>query len=258
VIVFEIRYPGTFPVVSNPKHSRDLMWLFSLLEGQATDAFVALNLFLALPVPSPRSFREQRQIDRAEREAIETELREEIGERDYSGAFDAIHREVERRFKHRRWLRGLAPRDYEQRLPFIYAHAFLYAVNSFGNLLAKLVGEETAPSEVQARLDDFRAIFPEVVEIRNSAQHIEDRGRGLGKRGKPLDLKPMDNRIAKAPQGGVVILGMLNNDRLGYTTANGEHAEIAISEESARAVRDTFQGILNAFAWNGPPRLLPN
>jgi hypothetical protein len=102
--------------------------------------------------------------------------------------------------------------------------------------------------------------MPEVRRVRNSVQHVEDRARGLGPSGKPLDLKPVDNRAINAPGGGVLILNMLNGSRYGSTVADGRYAEVDVTSQSLLAVRDAIQKVLNSLAWKEPadPRRSPS
>jgi hypothetical protein len=218
-----------------------------------------LNLFQAARVqPRAAIGREQWQADADLRRAIETDIRKEFGLDEFGGPWEQVREEVERRIMRRRCEAGEMPSSYSFRLPFLHAHSFLYAVDGFGKALSKLAREIDVPSAVNDVLVDFQAAFPGTTDVRDSAQHLDDRSRGLGRKEKPLKLKPLVNEFINAPGGGVLMLGNLSNDKLGYTTASGQHAEIPINIDSARTIQTLFQRVLDSFSWQGPSRLLPN
>jgi hypothetical protein len=259
MMVFEIRYPGTWLALDDRDRAWKLGNFLSLLEHQATDAFVSLNLFqVAQTQPRGTVDRDEWEADAELRRAVETDVRQEFGLEEFGGPWEEVREEVERRIMRKRCEAGEVPRSYSFRLPFLHAHSFLYAVDGFGKALSKLGNETDVPPAVHDVLADFQAAFPGITDVRDSAQHLEDRSRGLGRKEKPLKLKPLVNDFINAPGGGVLILGSLSGDRLGYTSASGEHAEIPISMDSARTIQTLFQRILNAFSWHGPSRLLPN
>jgi hypothetical protein len=264
--VFPIRYPGTWLEVGN----RDLAWRVQstlyLLESQATDAFVSVNLFVTARIhdeagPSDADW-EKAAEERSHTEAIliqEIAAQNDVGEHEIRSRlnWDAVREEIERRTSVRRWERGDTPTAYRRRLPFLHAHSFLYAVNSFGAVLSTLAAEPGLPACVVNEDMAFRDAFPSAREVRNSAQHIEDRGRGLGRNKKPLQPKPIVNQFVHAPGGGALMLGNLFNDRLGYTMADGEHGEIAVNVESAGQIQACLQRLLDGLAWRGPARWIP-
>jgi hypothetical protein len=90
-----------------------------------------------------------------------------------------------------------------------------------GRAQARLVvflGTEAAREACRA----YHSSFPSLREVRNSVQHIEDRGRGLGRGEKPLDLKPVANRMVNAPEGALILQG-LNGTKYGATMADGHY-----------------------------------
>jgi hypothetical protein len=259
MMVFEIRYPGTWIALDDRDRAWKLGNLLSLLEHLATDAFVSLNLFHAARAqPRGALHHDQWQADADLRRAVEIDVRKEFGLDEFGGPWEQVREELERRIMRRRCEAGEVPNSYSFRLPFLHAHSFLYAVDGFGKALSKLAREADVPPVVNDVLTDFQAAFPGITDVRDSAQHLEDRSRGLGRKEKPLKLKPMVNEFISAPGSGVLMLGNLTNDKLGYTTASGQHAEIPISVDSARTIQIHFQRVLDSFSWHGPSRLLPN
>jgi hypothetical protein len=258
-LVFLIRYPGSWLDLADRDAERRISNSISTLEYQATDAFVALNLFLPeLSAPDREARRRTRDREAAERSRVEADLRAELGEARYYADHTAVSEEVERRAKNDRWARGETPHSYTARCKFIYAHAFLYAVDGFGKVLATLAKDPAGAARLSESSERHRAAFPGTTDVRDSAQHIEDRGRGYDRKGKPLDLKPIVNSVINAPNGGVLILGSLFRDQLTYTASSGSQASISISVDSAKQIQARFQEVLDAFPWKGPARLLPD
>jgi hypothetical protein len=265
--VFPIRYPGTWLELGDTDVAWRVQSTFHLLESQATDAFVSVNLFVAARAPDGgANLKDDWERAAETRQQVETSLIREVaiqhgvGESDIYCRlnWDAVREEVDRRVSVRRWEQGETPRAYRRRLPFLHAHSFLYAVNSFGAILSTLTVEPGLPDCVKSEDEAYRQAFPSAREVRNSAQHIEDRGRGLGKNKKPLQPKPITNQFVHAPGGGALMLGNFFDDRLGYTMADGEHGEIAVSLESAGRVQGSFQRLLDGFTWRGPARWIPD
>lgn len=135
-----------------------------------------------------------------------------------------------------------------------------------GALKIKLAGEAGTPlvrhhtgvpAEVGAQTDAFYDALPSLARVRDTAHHPEDRARGLDKKQKPLDLKPIDNKLISAPGGGVLVLDSLNGNRYGCTMADGHYGEVEVSAESLGVVQNCLQSVLNAFTWSGPRRHTP-
>lgn len=66
---------------------------------------------------------------------------------------------------------------------FIYARAFLYAMDAFDKfltVLSKTIGAPPETAQLSTRMNEH---FPDLRGIRNSAQHPEDRARGVRVRG---------------------------------------------------------------------------
>jgi hypothetical protein len=124
-------------------------------------------------------------------------------------------------------------------------------------LLKVLSDESDAPFDVAVQVESFYRAFPSLIGVRDTAHHPEDRGRGLGKRGKQLKLQPVDNQLVKAPSGGVLMLDCLNGNRYGCTMADGHYGEVEVSEQNLTIVQNCIQAVLNAFSWKGSRRHTP-
>lgn len=260
MLIFELTKPG-----SNTNYEdRELSWKFerllSHLETAFYDANVALNLFngerdnrSGCGVQNP----EQWQNDFQKRQVLEQQVRNELGLQPYEG-HEEVRFEVDVRLKKEKWRNGHIPLSHEQRFIFIHANSFLNALDTIDKFIKVISEEDGAPAQIKQLHTQLSIDFPHLRAVRNSAQHLEDRARGLGagKVPKPLKLPPMDNGFVVAPQGAL----MLNNlfgTKLGYTMANGLHGEVDVSEESLQKITSIIQEVFNSFPWVGPPQHLP-
>jgi hypothetical protein len=139
----------------------------------------------------------------------------------------------------------------------MHARAFLYALDSFDKFLNVLKKTENVPTKIEEIHKEFGDSFPDLREVRNSSHHMEDRTRSLGKYGKPIDLKPIDNQLLKADRGALV-LNSLNGTKYGNTMADGHYGEVDVSPQSMEVLSSIFQEILDSFQWKGQKSHLPN
>lgn len=259
MFVFELVIPGTWL----EHEDRDWSWRIESqirsLTSQFFEANLALNLFARAMLIERSDFdREARDRDAQRRSEISKAVEAELG--GWRAAdWEAVHLEAEIRFKREKWASGRLPREFEHHEPFLYARAFLYALDTFDKILGVLAREPGVPPEVAHWHAQVGANFPHLRGVRNTAQHIEDRGRGLGagRDPKPLDLKPIDNELIKAPNGALV-LNCLNGTRYGSTMADGHYGEIDVSPQSMEQLRKILSGVLQSFSWTGSKQHLPN
>jgi len=258
--VLMVTIPGRWLDAEDRAWAFDVERLMGLLEGQYVDASVALNLF------DEEAARAAARLDSGEparddaHDEFEDELRrreEEIGGDRFWREYLTVQRESVRAVLQRRWDLGEWPDDFERRKVFLHAHSFVFALDGFLRILQVLADTRGAPEAVGAVATDLRKALPHLKGVRDSAAHLEDRGRGLGKREQPLDLKPVANPLFKAP-GGVLGLCNLNGSKLGYTTEAGEYGEIDVSGATLSLVRDAFQQVIDAFRWRGAARTIPH
>lgn len=215
--VFQLNWPGiTHDGISDPNEVRALL---GALEPQLADAAVGLALF-----------------------------EDTMAKRAAMSAGSPV------RQPHR--APGQMPTSYEHRLVFIYAHTVLYALDAIGKVLDKLAEDTTLPSGVAAARDQYRVALPDLVQVRDSAHHTEDRARSLDRKGKPLTLQPVNNGLINAPNG-VLALSNLDRNKLGYTASDGHYREIEIGSASVAAAQTAIQQVLDAFSWRGPSRTIP-
>jgi len=259
--VFELIIPGTWLDDADRDWSWKMEGMLHQLESHYFEANAALNLFIGSQnLPSPSFDPEQWERDSQRRQEIQRQVEQEIGQ-DYSmDQWDAVRFETEVLFKREQWSRGRVPRQLEHPISFIHARAFLYALDAFDKCLGVLSREERVPDQIKSMPEQVAFAFPHLRGVRNTAQHLEDRSRGLGsgRNPKPLDLKPVENEMISAPNGGALILNALNGSKYGSTMADGHYGEVDVSPVSMSHLQSILQQTLQAFKWHGPMRHEPS
>jgi len=254
---FELRVPGTWLVGCD--NAWGIQTQLSAIESVFAEAVMAWVLFeqtrTADAAVSHRRVWEQDHQRRAE-------LSQAIRVSAVDGGFDPIRWDAEReqvdvQLLREKWRAGVIPRQLQHQAVFIHAKAFLHAVDMVGKLLRRLASAGGVPTSVREVIDAFETSFPTLRHVRDSVQHFEDRSRGVDRKGHPLDLKPIDNELIHAPQGGVLALNNLIGNRFGATMADGRYGEIEVSGRTAASVRDLVEALYARFTWRGPGRVLP-
>lgn len=258
MFVFEIVTPGTWLDYEDKDWAWEIQNLLHSLKSQFFEANLALNLFLSARSAQP-SFAERGNWERdsQRRAEIQRAVEQELGGNMSPERWDEMRFEAEIRFKREKWSKGCIPREFEHNLPFVYAREFLYALDAFEKMLGVLAKKENVPSNVAKLHAQIAQEFPDLREVRNSVQHIEDRSRRLGRGQKPLDLKPIRNSLIDAP-GGALVLNSLNGSRYGTTMADGHYGEVDVSPESMKHLQEILESVLQAFKWRGPKEHLPS
>jgi hypothetical protein len=261
MLVFEIVTPGTWLDYDDRDWSWKIQNQLRSLQSQLFEANVALNLFAnAQSIRPSFADRENWERDSQRRSEIQRAIEQERGGFQSRDNLDEIHFEAEVRYKREKWSNGGVPREFEHNLPFIYARAFLYALDTFDKFLGVLAKEPNVPAEVTTYHEKVAEAFPHLRGVRNTAQHLEDRARGLGAGRNPqrLDLKPIDNGLISAPGGRVLALNCLNGSRYGSTMSDGHYGEVDISPESMQHMQQILEGVLLSFKWRGSKQHAPN
>ncbi len=129
---------------------------------------------------------------------------------------------------------------FTHRAMFIHARAFVHAVNDIGKFLKVLSLMNGAPLELTSIRQRFNARFPDLIGIRDSIQHFDERIQGKAKK-SPINLN------------GALWLGNLANNVYEMTMENGKTGRLVVSGESLYAVSESIQEALNAFEWLSRP-----
>ena len=260
MFVFEITTPGTWLDDDDRDWAGRIEGQLQFLKAQFFEANAALNLFASAQSNRP-SFanREMWERDSQHRSEIQHEVEQELGSGISHENWERIHFESEVRFKREKWASGGMPREFEHNLPFLYARAFLYALDAFDKFLCVLAKEANVPPRVASLYEQIAKDFPNLRGVRNTTQHLEDRSRGLGagKHPQPIELKPIANNLITAPRGALV-LNCLNGSKYGSTMADGHFGEIDVTPESMQRVQSVLQELLLLFKWRGPKQHAPS
>ena len=145
---------------------------------------------------------------------------------------------------------GHFPRAYAHMIPFIHAHSFMCAVDSFSKFLDELCCYEAMPSAVKEIRDEFNNRLPMVRKIRNSAIHLEDRSR----RYASLPDKKLGRRMEVS---GFLGLSNLQGANLCYTIDDDSYQKIAVKYETLAVLVETTNRLLRVLPWKGPPSVDP-
>ena len=147
-------------------------------------------------------------------------------------------------------LSGLFPQELSQTEQLIFGRAYLFALDTFGKLLDKLIEEPGAPGgPLEACKVTFFAAFPDLIESRNSAHHLEDRLRWLGRK------KGQGN--AAIPATVPMMTDCVTNGHLTWTLHDGTTGQVPFTADALCVAFDVMQSVVNAFTWYGSPERVP-
>lgn len=252
--IFEIITPGTNLARPDFPWRSKINLQLSILKSSFFQANLALNKF---NLEMQRTFPPldlsvetwERKLHR--RKALQNIVRDEHRQCGLALNEEEIKFQADIRFKREEWDQGRIP----ERLlssPSLYARAFLFALDNFDKTLRKLAKEAGVPTGVQKLHDTFGIKFPDMRNVRNSTQHIEDRSRGLDQKLNPIISKPFNNGSINDQGTGTIILGGLCNSSYGATMSNGEYGEVDVTVESMEHLQQILEGVLQCFTWEGP------
>jgi hypothetical protein len=247
--IAEIIYPGTWLDLPDRELAFELEGMLRNLQDRVAEAAIALTLFemSSHPRTDPRAEWER---DAQIQKEIHDQLRAEVGDL-YFRDFENYRLESERRALRRKAELGIAPRSYAYKVPFIHAHSFVYAVDSFGRFLDELCDYDAIPTAVREARDNFNNRLPMVRKIRNSAIHLEDRSRRYA--------SPQDKRKGKRMEvEGFLGLSNLEGNQLCYTIDDGTYQRLSVSPETLGVLVETINNVLHSFPWKGPPHVAPS
>ncbi|MCW2790689.1 MAG: hypothetical protein JWP56_2992 [Aeromicrobium sp.] len=261
--VLEVIQPGVWlEGIEDDEARRNIESLLRLLTTCIDDAAIALNLFEecllgSFSIDPSASWEADRERERAIAIRLEAAIPAGLDGHARFEAMDAAREQARIEAKREKWREGVPPSGYVHRLPFLHAKSFVYALDTLQKSLRLITEIDGVPLDVSAALSDFEAAFSDLLHVRDSSHHVEDRVQGK-RRQKKIDLQPLMNSAIHAPGGGVLVVDMLNGQRYGGTLGDGTYGEVDISAESAVIARDCVQRVLNAFSWHGPATHSPS
>ena len=125
---------------------------------------------------------------------------------------------------------------YERCLNALYAKAFVFALDGIAKLLSRLCKHLHPPAAIRPLCEDYERQFGQLKHIRDSAIHIEDRGRGKTRYQQPVNAN-------------VLILGSFIERRFVFTGEDGKQYEVEISDTTLLRAKEIIQKIINMYPW---------
>lgn len=136
--------------------------------------------------------------------------------------------------------RDLIEKDYspyERCLNGLYAKAFVFALDGIGKLVSRLCDYLNPPPAISPLFEKFISQFGHLKHIRDSAIHIESRGRGVTRSQEPI-------------KANVFVMGSFIERRFLFTGEDGKIYEVEMSEKTLNEAKAIIQEIINAYSWS--------
>ena len=251
--IYEIMQPGNRLKSPNPDIAYELEGILQGLKEEFYEANLALNMFLVQQDKDISIFYQDYDIMSSRMSEITTEIESKHNTDRSFETRKQISFDAEVSYEREMWKQGCLPKEFERRLIFTYAKNFLHAVDAFGKSLKVLSENTYVPQNISRIYSEFVNAFPDVTGLRNTAQHMEDRRRGLkgmGENKKPISLQPLHNELLEAPTGALV-LNCLNGSKYMSTMADGSCGEVDVSPHSMDLLQNIFQKTIDSFSWTG-------
>lgn len=164
--------------------------------------------------------------------------------------YERLNNKVESTLKQEKINQGLFPQSMESALPFIYAKSFIYSLDTIEKLINVMVNQPSVPDAISTINTMMGESFPDLIHVRNSAHHTEDRVLGLrGQRKKTeIELQPIDD-VGLKSDGGMLVLSHLAGSTYCCTLADGRIGKVEVTRESLDIVRGIIQSVIDSFQW---------
>lgn len=237
MFILSITPPGIAIDYSHPKLD-EIKALLSCMEDHFYEANVALNEFLI----ADQEYNERFAVPPSQHlKDIEKRKAELHRKYDNHPAFENKTPEVIEEFidgiiKDEQWRKYKGPDRFLNIRVILNAKSFIYALDGFEKCLKKMndIDENENRIEIHGK---FKIHFPEVLAVRDSAHHLEDRVR------RKTREKKIDTDV-------LMLNGLIGNNFL-MTKSDGNLGNVNISQESLRALKGIFDEVLNSFSWHG-------
>jgi len=258
--IFEVVQPGLYLTNVSKDKQQKLSAIMHFLSASYLDANLAFDKFdkvvgsFDIEASSQKEYEYKKKI-----QAIRSEVLNEFG---MGAPADDVEIETKTRL-----YRALEQTD-EQAHPFhvheefLYAKAFLFALDTFQDMLGALIAVLDGPEVLETIRTDFGDNkFPGLREVRNSAHHEADRARrirrGRGNKEEEIEAQPMPADSDFLP--GVKVFEVSNLRRASFSTTlrDGSNAQVDVTQESMLKLQATYQEVLNSLEWGGPIVVLP-
>lgn len=277
---YSMRAPHPRPVST----MQPFMTLFHGLEAALADAAISLSLYeIAFQDRLARPSAADRDIERARMRQRTAEIERTMLNQAAIPPFSpdrrkcerVIRQEADREYRREKWRNGEVPERYRARMVTIYARSFVNALDELDGFLdalsvtvrearawpwitpeEKLSLEQTLTRVNEAK-KGFRDTFPELLGIRDSLAHYEERVQLKGK--DKATRKPATN-IFKPPTSGPIFMEFGSHYEGGpfrIMLADGTHGSIDITFASLASARIFTQQAIDAFKWGGSEHQSP-
>lgn len=230
--------PSPFIDMPNTDAAHRLFMSILQLGAQCADAEEAVEMFEESRQLERRQTAAQRERRRAQAQAPSGEHAVELFE------------------EMRQLARGDAPDPLKQtRRAQMHARSLVFAVDNFVKMLGSMASDVSAPGAVlRTVIEDFVALVPGAKALRDSLHHIEDRARGLNKKGKPIVTTDVSYGPVRTSGPSIYFVGSnLVNNRIMCTADNGDLVDLEVSEVTVQTMVETLQKVINAFTWKPSP-----
>jgi len=127
--------------------------------------------------------------------------------------------------------------QYERCLNNLYAKGFVFALDGIYKLLYRLCQYLNPPPAVLLQRDKYIERFGHLKHIRDSAIHIEDRGRGVTRTQNPINTN-------------FLVIGSFIERRFSFTGEDGINYEVEISATTLKDAKAIIQEVINAYSWS--------
>ena len=132
------------------------------------------------------------------------------------------------------------------KMPNMHARSFIYALDTFQKSLKLLAARPSASGELVNCTTDFKQAFPDLIDVRDSAHHAEDRVRGLRFK-KEIEMS------------GSLYIDVLQGRQYTNTLGDGRIGSVEVSASKMEQLQEIFQRILDSFTWiDSTPIVLPS
>ncbi len=235
-----VHWPGSWVKLDDAEQARGHLAMAHIMNSGVQDAALALHFFESV-------WQEERPSSRSEwelRRDLTKLARARLGF-DGTEGHDQWATTVQIEVLQLLLQRGMMPADYAHRALFVHAKSFLFALDNAARALRSAAGMPGAPPPLSDVKDSWATHFPDLVAVRDTSHHPEDRLRGLGGPRRP-PLPP-----------GAIFLENLDGTVLSSTMANGEIGRVDISRESLKVASDLVNEALATYEWEGSPNISP-
>lgn len=249
-VILEITQPG---VILNHEIDEGKNYEINSIVRHLIDSFYEAHTSLHLFEDEYKNSSYMREYLRS-KFALNIELNDNL-EKEIGQEMDDPSFQKEVRLKRIMWKNGFQPLTLHENQILLFARMYMFSLDNFHKLLIKLNHPEyNPPSDLGKILDKFNAIFANLTQIRNSAHHLEDRIRRKKTHEKDINLKPIDQDFII---GTALVLNNLNDNKYGFTMADGSFGEVEVSMEKLIEVRSLLQEIIDLYEWSSVKIHLP-